>query len=165
MNPLKRITAEEALELPCFQEFRGKCPEPVCESFVVPTLDDNLRLDIKEYRRTIIQDIERRYPDMNKITPMPRIYRAHNSLFNRKAEAPRKATTSLVKLESVKPEEKEDVHAANKIYRKHHKRLNMHQKENSTEQIKEYYNLRTTGTSNEAPKLFKRKRPNLWMKN
>ena len=43
-------------------------------------LDDNKRLDLEEYRKMIYQDVERRYPLFNKITPMPRIYRAHRSL-------------------------------------------------------------------------------------
>ena len=43
-------------------------------------LDDNKRLDLEEYRKIIYKDIERRYPEFNRLPiTMPRIYRTHHS--------------------------------------------------------------------------------------
>lgn len=88
------------LELPCLQEFRGKSMENVCNRFITTEVDDNARLDLEEYRRLIYRDIERRYPAVNKITPMPRIYRTHNSLKARSNPETmhRGASNSLAKL-------------------------------------------------------------------
>ena len=62
------------------QEFRGKNRENVCKKFIVSEVDDNIRLTLEEYRRLIYQDIERRYPHINKFLPIPRINRCHHSL-------------------------------------------------------------------------------------
>jgi hypothetical protein len=78
----ERISAEEALELPCLQEFRRN-KESVCKKYIAVELDDNKRLDLEEYRRQIYRDIERRYPEFNNVTPVVRIYRAHHSLNNK----------------------------------------------------------------------------------
>ena len=46
-DPNMRITAEEALELPCLQEYRGKCREDICNRFITTDLDDNRRLTLE----------------------------------------------------------------------------------------------------------------------
>lgn len=64
-NPTKRITVEEALELDLFTEFRThKSLEDICTKFIVPQLDDNVRLSLQSYRKMIYIDIERRYPEV-----------------------------------------------------------------------------------------------------
>lgn len=99
-DPSKRLTADEALQLPCLQEFRGKSREEICKRYITIDLDDNKRLDLEEYKKAIYKDIERRYPEHNKITPMPRIYRSHYSL-NAKTHAEesliKKGSNSLFK--------------------------------------------------------------------
>lgn len=65
-NPKNRISVDEALELDLFSEFRThKSYEDICTKFIVPQLDDNVRLTLESYRKMIYTDIERRYPDSN----------------------------------------------------------------------------------------------------
>ncbi len=45
-DPSKRLTADEALQLPCLQEFRGKSREEICKRYITIDLDDNKRLDL-----------------------------------------------------------------------------------------------------------------------
>lgn len=62
-NPKKRITIDEALNLPIFAEFRtAGLQADICTKFIVPQLDDNVRLSILQYRKMIYCDIDRRYP-------------------------------------------------------------------------------------------------------
>lgn len=50
-NPNKRITIDEALENPIFDEFKThKSKEDICTKFIVPQLDDNSRLSVDKYR-------------------------------------------------------------------------------------------------------------------
>ena len=50
-NPHKRITVEQALDDPIFEEFRqNKGTEDTFMKFIVPQLDDNLRLSVQMYR-------------------------------------------------------------------------------------------------------------------
>jgi hypothetical protein len=64
-NPKKRITIHEAMELPIFEEFKiyGGTATDLCTKFIVPQLDDNVRLSLHQYRKIIYCDIERRYPE------------------------------------------------------------------------------------------------------
>jgi hypothetical protein len=36
-----------------------------CNRFIVPFVDDNIKLSLQQYRKIIYQDIERRYPEEN----------------------------------------------------------------------------------------------------
>jgi hypothetical protein len=65
-------------------------------------LDDNKRLDVDEYRKIIFKDIERRYPEFNKLTPMPRIHRSYHSLVAKTPIHPfsKKPSNSLIKLQN-----------------------------------------------------------------
>lgn len=73
-NPHHRITIDEALKTPCLQEFAQKEDEHIlnCQKFVVPCVDDNVKLTLQQYRKIIYQDIERRYPEENCIYQNPR---------------------------------------------------------------------------------------------
>jgi len=103
-------------------------------------VDDNVRLSLDDYRRLIYKDIERRYPDVNKLTPMPRIYRAYHSLKSRSNPDPfhRIAANSLAKIDKNSTLYKKTVdnsyieeHPANKIYRKQLKKIEqVEEKEN-----------------------------------
>jgi serine/threonine protein kinase len=66
-NPERRMTVEEALRLPCFREFLKKEEdgEGACHKFLVPFVDDNIKLSVQQYRKILYQDIERRYPEEN----------------------------------------------------------------------------------------------------
>jgi serine/threonine protein kinase len=99
-DPSRRITAEEALELPCLQEFRGKTRENACHKFITTEIDDNSRLSLEEYRRKIYCDIERKYPAANSSPAMPRITRSYHSVESKSLHQYRRlASNSLVKLE------------------------------------------------------------------
>jgi hypothetical protein len=89
-------------------------------------VDDNVRLGLEYYRRLIYKDIERRYPDVNRFTPLPRFYRSFHSLKSRSNPDPfhRVAVNSLAKLgKTVLVKGSVDCsyveeHPANRMYRK-----------------------------------------------
>lgn len=63
-NPKKRITVDEALGSPIFAEFRiTGLQTDICTKFIIPQLDDNVRLSVLQYRKMIYLDIDRRYPE------------------------------------------------------------------------------------------------------
>lgn len=79
----------------------------ICQKFIAPELDDNVRLTVDDYRSSIYKDIERRYPEYNlekeeeRPTSIFRFRRGHNSLLNRMSSIdsfPRsKASNSLMR--------------------------------------------------------------------
>lgn len=93
-----------------------------CCKFIVPPVDDNVRLSVAQYRKLINQDIERMYPEQNSPTPKqsrsshsftkPKLEEAkperrQRSLIQHKASSPIKPReSSLAKpcLEPAKPE-------------------------------------------------------------
>jgi hypothetical protein len=38
----------------------------MCNKFIIPELDDNVRLSVEDYRKAIYRDVERRYPEYNR---------------------------------------------------------------------------------------------------
>jgi hypothetical protein len=64
-------------------------------------VDDNVRLGLEYYRRLIYKDIEWRYPDVNRFTPLSRFYRSFHSLKSRSNLDPfhRVAVNILAQLE------------------------------------------------------------------
>lgn len=58
-----RLTAEEALQLEMFEEFRGHMASVVNDHVTVKFgIDDNLKVSVSEYRNIIYKDIQKRYP-------------------------------------------------------------------------------------------------------
>ena len=91
-NPTKRITVNEVLNHHLFADLRCTKEEVICKKFIVPELDDNVRLSVEEYRKAIYKDVERRYPEYNlepeeekSTVSIFRFKRGHNSLLNRTA--------------------------------------------------------------------------------
>ncbi|OMJ77134.1 hypothetical protein SteCoe_23361 [Stentor coeruleus] len=65
-NPRKRLTAEEALEHPYVSDFHDPDEELCCPYTIRISLDDNVKLSIKEYRDRIYQDIYRRKKEIRR---------------------------------------------------------------------------------------------------
>ena len=61
-NPSKRITVNQVLDHELFADLRCVKEEGICKKFIVPELDENVRLTVEEYRKAIYKDVERRYP-------------------------------------------------------------------------------------------------------
>jgi hypothetical protein len=91
-----------------FADLRCTKEEVVCNKFIIPELDDNVRLSVEDYRKAIYRDVERRYPEYNKepeedkgSSSIFRFKRSHNSLLNRTSSIdsfPRvKASNSLIR--------------------------------------------------------------------
>jgi len=56
-NPIKRITAEEALAHPFVAQFHNPTDEPVCDRIIRIPIDDNHKYSISEYRNKLYNDI------------------------------------------------------------------------------------------------------------
>lgn len=59
-NPNKRITIEQALQHPYFEDFHDVKKEPRCDRIISIPISDNKRLSVKEYMALIYKEIDRR---------------------------------------------------------------------------------------------------------
>jgi mitogen-activated protein kinase 15 len=65
-NPLKRMTAEQALALPCFAKLRAWDSNPLQATPIALGLDDGQKLPLREYREEIYREIFEREKEMSK---------------------------------------------------------------------------------------------------
>ncbi|CEP02900.1 Mitogen-activated protein kinase [Plasmodiophora brassicae] len=56
-NPTKRLTAEQVLEHPYLGQFHDANSEPVCDSAIISSMNDDKKFTVEEYRGTLYQSI------------------------------------------------------------------------------------------------------------
>jgi len=59
-NPLNRMTVEEALEHPYVSQFHDESDEPRCTRSLKLKIDDNKRLQTKDYRDMLYDEVNRK---------------------------------------------------------------------------------------------------------
>lgn len=59
-NPLKRISAEEALEHPYVRQFHNPDDEPVCDHIITIPIDDNTKYSVEDYREKVYNEVIRK---------------------------------------------------------------------------------------------------------
>ncbi|BBN01245.1 mitogen-activated protein kinase 15 [Marchantia polymorpha subsp. ruderalis] len=65
-NPIKRLTAEEALRHPYLAQFHNAAEESICTRIVRIPIDDNTKFTISEYRERLYQEIVQRKKEIRK---------------------------------------------------------------------------------------------------
>ncbi|KAL8450497.1 hypothetical protein Emag_003164 [Eimeria magna] len=59
-NPLKRISAEKALEHPYVRQFHNPDDEPVCSHVITIPIDDNTKYSVEDYREKVYNEVIRK---------------------------------------------------------------------------------------------------------
>ncbi|KAL8431825.1 hypothetical protein ACSSS7_005033 [Eimeria intestinalis] len=59
-NPLKRISAEKALEHPYVRQFHNPDDEPVCGHIITIPIDDNTKYSVEDYREKVYNEVIRK---------------------------------------------------------------------------------------------------------
>eukprot|EP01123_Difflugia_compressa_P003433 TRINITY_DN1446_c0_g2_i4.p1 TRINITY_DN1446_c0_g2~~TRINITY_DN1446_c0_g2_i4.p1 ORF type:complete len:411 (-),score=77.48 TRINITY_DN1446_c0_g2_i4:108-1307(-) len=67
-NPVKRITAEEALEHPYLEQFHNPDDEPACPRTIQIPINDNKKLTVSAYRDELYRNVIKVKDDQNKET-------------------------------------------------------------------------------------------------
>lgn len=62
-NPDKRITINEALRHPYLAQFHNPKEEIVSKKVIQPSVSDNKKLNLKQYKQLIYERIKKIYPE------------------------------------------------------------------------------------------------------